>query len=247
MTASGYSVSVADISLAHEGRGHALCQVSFSVPAGQFCAILGSSGAGKSTLQRVIGGMIAPDSGVVRLNGEELSFPAQRHLTRRIGQVHQDYALVAQASAALNIIAGASAAMPVWRALSGFYPRWARDRAVALHQALGLEPAHLSVPVGLLSGGQQQRVGIARALMMEPALVLADEPVASVDPATARQILGVLADWRAQSGATVLCTLHQPELACAFADRILMLDAGRLVFDGTPGDYRAAALAPGAA
>lgn len=247
MTANGFAVSLADVSLVHDGGAVALRHVSFTVPAGQFCAILGPSGAGKSTLLRVIGGMIAPDSGSVRLNGQDVSLPLPRDLARHIGQVHQDFALVAQASAAENIVAGASAVMPAWRVLSGAYPRWARERAVALHLALGLEPAQLSVPAGLLSGGQQQRLGIARGLMMEPALVLADEPVASVDPATARQVLGVLADWRDRSGATVLCTLHQPELACAFAERILVLDAGNLVFDGTPSEYRAAILAAEAA
>jgi phosphonate transport system ATP-binding protein len=224
--------------LVHAGGVAALSGLSCLLPAGQFCAVLGPSGAGKSSFLRIAGGMTAPTAGTIAIDGRRLLYPPPRAISRRIGHVHQDFALVAEARAAENIIAGAAAAMPPWRVLTGLYPRWARQRATSLHLALGLDPGHLELRLGALSGGQQQRVGIARALMMEPALVLADEPVASVDPATAVRVLTVLRQWCDRAGATILCALHQPELACSFADRILVLDAGRLVFDGTPACYR---------
>lgn len=212
--------------------------LSLTIPAGQFCALLGRSGAGKSSLLRLLGGIAAPTGGSASIDGTPLTAAMTRALRKRIGQVHQDSALVGEASVADNIVAGAAAAMPLWRALSGLYPAWARERAVALHQELGLDPAFLAAPVARLSGGQQQRVGVARALMLEPALILADEPVASVDPDTARQVLSVLATYRTRLRATVVCALHQPELACAFADRILVMEEGRLAFDGSPELYR---------
>lgn len=228
------------LSLIRPGGARPLADLTLEIPAGQFCAILGRSGAGKSSLLRVLGGMTAPSGGEARVGGVPLSPVMPRALRRRIGQIHQDGALVPEASCAQNVVAGAAAAMPVWRTLTGLYPQWTRERAVALHQALGLDPATLGVPLHRLSGGQQQRIGVARALMPDPALVLADEPVASVDPETAHRVLRVLAAHRERIGATVLCALHQPDLACAFADRIVVIDAGRVAFDGSPAEYRRA-------
>lgn len=246
MMAGGMAIALDGISLAHGGAA-ALADVSCTIAPGQFCAILGRSGAGKSSLLRIVGGMAMPSGGRLRLDGRDEPFPRRRAISRSIGQVHQDYALVPQASAAHNIIAGAAAGLAAWRILAGLYPRWARERAVALHLALGLEGGQLAMPVRSLSGGQQQRVGVARALMLEPRLVLADEPVANVDHATARVVMGHLAAYRARTGATVLCALHQSALACQFADRVLVLEAGRLVFDGTPDAYRGALAPPEAA
>ena len=235
-------IELDSVSLTCPDGAKPLVALSLTVPSGQFCAILGRSGAGKSSLLRVLGGIAAPTGGDARIGGVPLSLapdPAMpRALRRRIGQVHQDGGLVAEASCAQNIIAGAAAAMPLWRTLTGLYPASARTRAVALHLALGLDPQLLDMPLSRLSGGQQQRVGIARALMAQPALVLADEPVASVDPETAQRVLGVLAAHRERVGATIVCALHQPDLACAFADRIVVLEAGRLAFDGSPAEYR---------
>ncbi len=226
------------LSLAYADGAAPLDELSLIVPAGQFCALLGRSGAGKSSLLRVLGGITAATGGSARIDGVSIAPAMPRALRRRIGQIHQDCALVGEASCAQNIVSGAAAGMPLWRSLSGLYPDWARERAVALHDALGLDPGFLPVPLARLSGGQQQRVGIARALMLDPALVLADEPVASVDPETARRVLGVLAAHRDRLDATILCALHQPVLACAFADRIVVIEAGRIAFDGSPVDYR---------
>ncbi len=233
-------VELADLSLVRPDGATLLDGVTLTVPAGQFCAVLGRSGAGKSSLLRVLGGIATPTAGQARIGGVSLLPAMPAALRRRIGQVHQDGALVAEASCAENIVSGAVPAMPQWRALTGCYPQWARDRAVTLHLALGLAAELLPMPLARLSGGQQQRIGVARALMAEPALVLADEPVASVDPETAKAVLAMLAAHRARTGASVICALHQPELACAFADRIVVMEAGRVVFDGPPAGYRQA-------
>ena len=142
---------------------------------------------------------------------------------------------------AQNIIAGAVAGMPAWRALIGLFPARDRRKACELLAAVGLEPAHLSRRVGELSGGQQQRVGIARAFMSDPQVILADEPVASLDPQTSRDIMGLLRRQARERGVTVLCSLHQMDLAAEFADRIVALLQGEVVFDGAPAALTAAA------
>ncbi len=128
-----------------------------------------------------------------------------------------------------NVAAGAAPDLPLWRALSGHFPKVVMERAAMLLEALGLEQALLPRPASTLSGGQAQRVGIARALIAKPRLVLADEPVASLDPEAARRTLAVLADYARESGATVISALHQPDLAETFANRTLVLDHGRTV------------------
>lgn len=231
-------VEIEHLSLDHADGSSALKDISLTVRTGEFCAILGSSGAGKTSLLRVLGGLAKPTSGRVWLDGRDCSAGILPDLRQRIGQVHQGLALVRQASSAANIVAGSAGAMPFWRALLGLYPAWAKDRAVMLHLAMGLEPGQLSRPVSALSGGQQQRVAIARALMGEPGLLLADEPVASLDPATADHVLAAIWKRQREAGMTVVCSLHQPELARTVADRIVVLDAGRIVFDGDAADYR---------
>lgn len=212
----------------------ALEQVSLAVPAGQFCVLLGHSGAGKSTLLRCINGMDGPSSGSISVGGWTVSAATLPFLRRRIAMVHQDFRLVPRASVAANVMAGAVADLPLWRVLTGLYPAALRQRACALLQAVGLEPGHLARRAGELSGGQQQRLGIARALMLAPSVLLADEPVASLDPVTSRQVLGLLRDLARDSGATVLCSLHQLDLAVQFADRVVALHHGRVIFDGPP-------------
>jgi len=121
-----------------------------------------------------------------------------------------------------------------WRSFTGLYPLPERERVARLLAGLGLDEIHLARRADSLSGGQQQRVAIARALLHRPAVILADEPVASLDPATGEATLALLRNETLSLGASVLCSLHQPALARRFADRIIMLDAGRVVFDGTP-------------
>ncbi|MES2269394.1 MAG: phosphonate ABC transporter ATP-binding protein [Pseudomonadota bacterium] len=212
----------------------ALDAVSFTVPAGQFCVVLGHSGAGKSTLLRTVNGLSPATAGRVIVGGKTVDRKTLPFLRRRIGMVHQHYGLAARASVATNVMAGAVPAMPMWRSLSGLYPAELQDKVCSLIAAVGLEEAHLRRRIERLSGGQQQRVGIARAFMLDPAVILADEPVASLDPRLSREVLNLLRTQALNRGATVLCSLHQLDLAKDYADRIVALQGGRVIFDGPP-------------
>jgi len=212
----------------------ALDQVSLTIPAGQFCVLLGHSGAGKSTLLRCVNGLEAPTGGEVSIDGRKVDRTSLRTLRRRIGMIHQHFGLVPRASGAANVMAGAAPALPLWRILTGLYPSRFRQRVCELLQAVGLEENHLRRRAERLSGGQQQRLGLARAFILDPAIILADEPVASLDPAISRDVLALLRSQARERGATVLCSLHQLDLARAFADRIVALHRGRVIFDGPP-------------
>jgi len=213
----------------------ALAGVSFAVPRGQFCVVLGASGAGKSTLLRCLNGLATPTSGKVIVDSTPVSRKSLRTLRPRIGMIHQSFALVERASVAHNVVAGALPKISTLPALLGLVPRSYQRKACQLLAEVGLGEEHLTRRASTLSGGQQQRVGIARAFMLDPDVILADEPVASLDATTSRDILGLIRDEAETRGATVLCSLHQIDLAQAFADRIIALKAGRIVFDGEPG------------
>jgi phosphonate transport system ATP-binding protein len=212
----------------------ALADVDFEVPAGQFCVILGRSGAGKSTLLRCVNGLAGPSEGRVLVDGVAITPATLGRLRPRIGMIHQSFNLVPRASVAANVIAGALPAVTTFRGVLGLFPKALRDKACAQIANVGLGEEHLRRRVSMLSGGQQQRVGIARAFMLDPAYVLADEPVASLDPQTSVEILALLARAAKERGTTVLCSLHQIDLAVRFADRIIALQAGRIAFDGAP-------------
>lgn len=213
----------------------ALADIGFEVPAGQFCVILGRSGAGKSTLLRCVNGLADPSEGRVVVDGTPVTPATLRHLRPRIGMIHQSFNLVPRASVATNVIAGALPAISTPRAMLGLFPKALRDKACALIADVGLGEEHLRRRVAALSGGQQQRVGIARAFMLDPAYVLADEPVASLDPQTSIDVLALIERAAKERGAAVLCSLHQIDLAMRFADRIIALKDGRIIFDGAPG------------
>jgi phosphonate transport system ATP-binding protein len=236
-------IRLTDVVLEHVGGVRALDGVSLEIPEGQACVVLGLSGAGKSSLLRTVVGLEVPTHGQLALNGSVVNRQRSRALASRIGMVHQDFALVARASVAANIASGALPAMPLWRALLGRYRLNDRARVVALHRAVGLDEALLHRRVSSLSGGQQQRVGVARACMLAPSILIADEPVASLDPQTSIEIMALLCDRARAVGATLLCSVHQVELAKRFADRIIGLRAGRIVFDGPPEQLDADALA----
>jgi len=212
----------------------ALNGVSFAVPSGQFCVVLGRSGAGKSTLLRCVNGLVAPTDGRVLVNGEPVLPATLTRLRPRIGMIHQSFSLVTRASVARNVIAGALPAISTLRALTGLFPGIYRQKACALIGDVGLGEEHLTRRVLTLSGGQKQRVGIARAFMLDPNIILADEPVASLDPQISTDILQLIAQQSKARNATVLCSLHQIDLARRFADRIIALGAGRIAFDGPP-------------
>lgn len=212
----------------------ALDAVTFSVRRGAFCVLLGPSGSGKSTLLRTVNGLTTPSQGQIRIDGEPITARSLPGIRRRVSMIHQHFGLVDRASVAENMIGGALAQIPTWRALTGLYPDLYKHRACELLAAVGLEPEHLARPAGALSGGQRQRVGIARALMLDPEIIIADEPVASLDPKVSQDILELLRSAAQARGVTVLCSLHQVDLALAFADQIVALRRGRIIHDGPP-------------
>lgn len=231
-------IGIADLCVRHAGGAHALADVTLYIPAGQICAVLGASGAGKSTLLRAVAGLVTPSEGRILYDGVRSSH-AQR---RRVGLIPQDFALSGRASVARNVMAVAD--IGIGRSFTGLYPPAERARAAHLLASLGLEEVHLARRADSLSGGQQQRVAIARALLHRPALILADEPIASLDPTTGEAALALLRNEARSLGATLLCSLHQPELGHRFADRIIQLDGGRVVFDGPPATHGGSRIPP---
>lgn len=208
--------------------------VSFQVPRGQFCVLLGASGAGKSTLLKSVNGLVSPTGGRVLVDGQAVTGASLRALRPRIGMIHQHFNLTPRATAAANVVYGALPEIPAWRAATYLFPAGHKAKALELVAAVGLEARHLRQRAETLSGGQQQRIGIARAFMLDPPLILADEPVASLDPRISRDIMDLLRRQAARAGSTVLCSLHQIDLARDYADRIVALAGGRVVFDGPP-------------
>lgn len=207
----------------------ALNGVTVSIPQGAFAVILGPSGSGKSTLLRAIVGLIDVDGGVIRVDGEALTRKTRKQIRRKIGMIHQHFALVGRLTTAENVMAGAAASIGLAEVAGKLFPKEVRQRAVELLADVGLPPDSLNRPARTLSGGQQQRVGIARALMARPRLVLADEPIASLDPRTAQDIMILLRDLAAASNTTVVCSLHNVDLARAFATHIIALREGEVV------------------
>jgi phosphonate transport system ATP-binding protein len=217
------------------GELAALVDVSLQVAPGEMLVVLGPSGAGKSTLLRCINRLTEPGGGEVRVAGE--SAPATpaglRRLRSQVGMIFQDHNLVPRLSVLKNVLAGRLARMPQWMSLLQLFRD--EDLRIALDCLERVELADRAWSrADRLSGGQQQRVGIARALAQQPRAILADEPVASLDPKTARIVLGDLKRASRDLGIAVLCNLHQVGYATEFADRIIGVHAGRVVFEGRP-------------
>jgi len=204
------------------------------MPPSQFTVLLGSSGSGKTTLLRAITGLAALDAGTIEVAGVALTRRNLAAVRRQLGMVHQEFGLTDRLTAAQNVLAGVARAVSWPRLLLQAYPAPLRRRACSLLAQVGLTEAEANRKARELSGGQRQRVGIARALMGEPQLFLADEPVANLDPQTASGILALLREAASVHGVGVLCSLHQTDLACQYADRIIGLRSGRIVFDGPP-------------
>lgn len=223
-------LAVAGLTKRFEGL-NALDNVSFDVAAGEFVAVLGPSGSGKSTLFRCITRLAEPDAGSVEIDRvafSSLKGRALRQARGQIGIVFQQFNLVRRRTALANVMTGALPRLPLWRIASGLYPEGLIAKAEAALTSVGLAKQK-DQRADTLSGGQQQRVAIARALMQESRILLADEPVASLDPHAARLVLGLMREMAKSQGLAIVCTLHQPELAAEFADRILLMRSGRLV------------------
>ncbi|TVR39648.1 MAG: phosphonate ABC transporter ATP-binding protein [Planctomycetota bacterium] len=220
----------------------ALDTVDLTVPNGQFCVILGPSGSGKSTLLRTINGLVDPTAGTITLRDLPLERRTMRQFRRQVGTIHQSFNITGRLSVLANVCAGACGDLPAWRSSLGIFPTPLKRKACQLIARVGLQEKHLYRRAKELSGGQQQRVGIARAFILDQPVILADEPVASLDPETSREILTLLREASRERHATVLCSLHQIDLAREFADRIVGVSCGNIVFDGLPGELDDAAL-----
>jgi phosphonate transport system ATP-binding protein len=216
----------------------ALKDVSFSVPDGEFLAVIGLSGSGKSTLLRCINRLIEHTSGQVYWNDVEvtaLSGSELRKVRRQFGMVFQQFNLVKRSSVMTNVLAGRLGYSNAWSSLLGWFPPEDHARARRNLDRLGISDK-ADVRADSLSGGQQQRVGIARALMQEPKLILADEPVASLDPVLSHSILRHLELLNKEDHITVLCSLHFLDLVHRYATHAIGLKDGVKVFDGLPNE-----------
>ena len=232
MRAGDYSLEIRDL-FVRFGSNSVLNGVSCAIRPGERVAILGASGAGKTTLLRAVNGFVPTSSGRILVDGVEVTkirARALRELRSRIGVISQRHDLVDNLTVLQNVMAGALGRWSSWHALRFLiWPR--REELEAARAALrrvGLEHK-LRARTSSLSGGEHQRVAIARALVQDPILMLADEPVASLDPALSRQTLELLCRLAEESGVTLLCTLHQPQLAEHYFDHILEMRAGEIV------------------
>ncbi|MDR0997272.1 MAG: phosphonate ABC transporter ATP-binding protein [Zoogloeaceae bacterium] len=237
---------MANVSIGHVekrfGNGfQALKGVSAEIESGSFTVVLGPSGAGKSTLLRLVNGLETPSAGQVAVAGRPVTPRNLRAIRGEVGMVFQHFNLVDRLSVMTNVLVGRLRAASWLASLLYLFRR--EDMEIAHHALARVGLVDKSWERACrLSGGQQQRVGIARALAQRPRVILADEPVASLDPATSEEIMQLLREICRRDGITLLVNLHQVDLARRFADRILGLNAGQLVFDGSPAELDAAAL-----
>jgi phosphonate transport system ATP-binding protein len=221
-----------------------LDEVTLDIEGTGLTAIIGPSGTGKSTLVRCVNRLVEPTAGEILFDGRDLvrlDRAALRLARRHIGMVFQEYNLVERLTVMENLLSGRLGYVPAWKAWLRRYPREDIDRAFELLDAVGLE-SFANQRADALSGGQRQRVGIARALMQQPRLLLADEPTSSLDPRTSVEVMTLLGSLCSQRGIPALVNMHDVELARRFAGRIVGMSAGRIVFDGPPSELDDAVL-----
>ena len=202
-------------SLQHEFNDGTIAvnNITLEIPKGQFCVLLGPSGAGKSTLLNTVNGLVIPTSGQVLFDDIKVTPKTLMPVRQRIGMIHQQLHLVPRLTVLDNVLSGLLPITENWRALLKLFPTDQKREACRLLEEVELEEKHLYRRASNLSGGQQQRVAIARAFIIKPDVVLADEPVASLDPAVSRQVLELLRNASRSRNTTVLCSLHQVEFA----------------------------------
>jgi phosphonate transport system ATP-binding protein len=214
----------------------ALHNVNFTIDQGEFVAILGLSGAGKSTLIRCINRLVEPTSGDVIWNGENiLQYKGEklRKYRSSIGMIFQSFNLIERLSTLTNVLVGHLGSTPLFRALFFQFTKEEKARAMLALERVGLKDLE-DKRVSQLSGGQRQRVAIARALVQNPKIILGDEPVASLDPNTSASVMSLLKEINKQDRITMIINLHDVKLAKEFADRIIGIAGGEVVFDGKP-------------
>jgi phosphonate transport system ATP-binding protein len=229
-------LEVKNLTKIYDNEVLALDAVNFDAPRAKFTAVIGLSGSGKSTLLRCINRLVEPTAGQVIWNGVDITAAPQEDLRlvrRRIGMIFQHFNLVTRSSVLTNVLSGRLGYVnPVWSLVNRF-PGEDVDKALSNLERVGIADKAQN-RADELSGGQQQRVGIARALMQDPEILLADEPVASLDPVLAHSIMKILKRLNQEDGITVICSLHFLDLVQQYADRAIALNEGQLVFDGLP-------------
>lgn len=215
---------------------HALKNASFEVKEGEFISIIGPSGSGKSTILRSINKLISITDGEITLDGVSVNKQKGknlRHLRRNIGMIFQNYNLVYSLSVFQNVLHGCLGYMEGIKGIFGIYSEADKKRALELLEELGISQYAYN-RASDLSGGQKQRVGIARAIMQEPKVLLCDEPIASLDPSSAKTIMDLLKGMSQKRNIACIVNLHQLDVALKYSTRIIGLSKGEIVFDGTP-------------
>lgn len=221
-----------------------LKDINFDIPRGQFLVVVGLSGAGKSTLLRTINRMHEISSGEILIDNEPIKAykgKSLRELRRKIGMIFQNFNLVNRSTVEKNVLSGLVGYYPTWRCVLGLFSAADRKRAFQALTRVSLTKK-VFARADELSGGQQQRVAIARALMQEPKIILADEPIASLDPMTTKAVMDTLQRLNREDGITVIVNLHSVTLARQYADRIIGLRSGELVYDANIADVTDEAL-----
>ncbi|MBI2570682.1 MAG: phosphonate ABC transporter ATP-binding protein [Candidatus Schekmanbacteria bacterium] len=230
--------SLRAVNKVYDGGVHALKDISFEVHKGEFLVVIGLSGSGKSTLLRCMNALHRPTSGEICYRGRDIAAATSREareIRQRVAMIFQHFNLVPRTTVLKNVLTGALGRTGTARSLVGMFADEERKRAMRFLDLLGIadKARHRA---DQLSGGQQQRVAIARALTQEPEVLLADEPVASLDPATCHTIMDYLQKVNRELGITIVCNLHFLSLVRQYASRVVALRAGELVFDGQPAD-----------
>jgi phosphonate transport system ATP-binding protein len=229
-------LQIKDLVKVYPSGTRAIDGISLDIQRGEFLVLIGLSGSGKSTLLRCINRLVEPTSGTVLLDNIDVTAAnndEMRLIRRRIGMVFQHFNLVHRSSVLTNVLSGRLGYVnPAWSLLNRF-PKADIEKAHQQLARVGIgDKAY--VRADNLSGGQQQRVGVARALMQDPDIILADEPVASLDPVLAHSIMQYLEKINQEDGMTVICSLHFLDLVHRYADRVVALNGGKMVFDGLP-------------
>ncbi len=229
-------LKITNLTKRYKTGDEALKSVNLEVPDGQVLGLIGPSGAGKSTLIRCVNRLVEPTSGSIKLNATEITKLRSGRLRksrRKMGMIFQEYALVERLTVMENVLSGRLGYVGFWSSWFRKFPQKDVDKAFRLLERVGLDHM-VNKRADELSGGQRQRVGIARALIQEPELLLVDEPTASLDPKTSRQIMRLICELCTERQLSAIINIHDVVLAKMFVQRIVGLQAGEIIFDGPP-------------